>query len=96
MPALSVKLKSLPESAKGYAVIEVLSQEAIQSLDDPKNMEIIWAEKQDEKNALVDNVIQQHWMEGIAAVWRACEFDSMRALHLLFLCLAFVMLQYRS
>lgn len=80
LPALSVKLNSLPESAKGYAVIEVLSQDDVQPLSAPQNMDIIWVEKQNEKNVLVDNVIQQHWMEGIAAVWCACEFDSMRAL----------------
>lgn len=80
LPALSVKLKSLPESAKGYAVIEVLSQEDIQSLDAPKNMEVIWVEKQADVNTLADQVMQQAWMEGTVAVWCACEFDSMRAL----------------
>ncbi|MCG9677518.1 siderophore-interacting protein [Vibrio sp. Isolate24] len=77
LPALSVKVRSLPEQAKGYAVIQVESEEDIQPVDAPKNVEVIWLNA---SQSLVDQVRKLTWLEGMASIWCACEFDSMRQL----------------
>ncbi|MDD1780186.1 siderophore-interacting protein [Enterovibrio sp. ZSDZ35] len=79
LPALSVKIAGLPKNAKGYAVIEVLSESDIQPLDAPKDMNIEWVVKS-QKTSLADSVKSKHWLDGTAAIWSASEFDSMRAL----------------
>ncbi|MGY0615049.1 siderophore-interacting protein [Vibrio sp. FJH11] len=77
LPALSAKIRTLPEEAKGYAVISVISVADIQPLHAPAGMELIWLT---EGQALAEAVRELEWLEGDAAVWCACEFDSMRAL----------------
>lgn len=77
LPALSAKIRTLPEEAKGYAVISVLSAADIQPLHAPAGMELIWLT---EGQNLADAVRELTWLQGNAAVWCACEFDSMRAL----------------
>ncbi|MDF2155843.1 siderophore-interacting protein [Vibrio sp. CAU 1672] len=76
LPALSAKVRTLPEEAKGYAVISVISEADIQPLEAPEGMEIHWVTEQ----PLTDKVRELEWLDGEAAVWCACEFDSMRAL----------------
>ncbi len=77
LPALSAKIRTLPEEAKGYAVISVLSPADIQPLHAPAGMELIWLT---EGQALADSVRELEWLDGNASIWCACEFDSMRAL----------------
>lgn len=77
LPALSAKIKKLPESAKGYAIIQVKSSNDIQSIDAPKNMKIHWLAEQDNLSHHAQSV---PWLNGNASVWVACEFDSMRSL----------------
>ncbi|MDW2021567.1 MULTISPECIES: siderophore-interacting protein [unclassified Vibrio] len=77
LPALSAKIRTLPEEAKGYAVISVMSPDDIQPLHAPAGMELIWLT---EGQALADSVRELEWLDGNASVWCACEFDSMRAL----------------
>ncbi|MEF1309972.1 siderophore-interacting protein [Vibrio mytili] len=77
LPALSAKIRTLPEDAKGYAVISVLSSSDIQPLHAPAGMELIWLT---EGQPLAESVRELKWQDGTAAVWCACEFDSMRAL----------------
>ncbi|MFM2624570.1 siderophore-interacting protein [Vibrio owensii] len=76
LPALSAKIRTLPEDATGYAVISVISEADIQALEAPAGMEIHWITEQ----SLEDKVRSLEWKTGEAAVWCACEFDSMRAL----------------
>ncbi|WP_394143084.1 siderophore-interacting protein [Vibrio atypicus] len=76
LPALSAKVRKLPQDAKGYAVIKVESQQDIQPLDAPNGIEVKWITE----GTLQDTVTQLKWLEGDASVWCACEFDSMRAL----------------
>jgi NADPH-dependent ferric siderophore reductase len=77
LPALSVKLQTLPKNALGYAVIKVASKQDIQALKAPKDINITW---------LVDDSSLEYtckalpWLTGQVAVWCACEFDSMRSL----------------
>ncbi|END3382373.1 siderophore-interacting protein [Vibrio alginolyticus] len=77
LPALSAKIRTLPEEAKGYAVISVMSPDDIQPLQAPAGMELIWLTEQ---QTLADSVRELEWLDGNASVWCACEFDSMRAL----------------
>ncbi|EMN7341966.1 siderophore-interacting protein [Vibrio parahaemolyticus] len=77
LPALSAKIRTLSEEAKGYAVISVMSPADIQPLHAPAGMELIWLT---EGQALADSVRELEWLDGIASIWCACEFDSMRAL----------------
>ncbi|MGY6456500.1 siderophore-interacting protein [Vibrio parahaemolyticus] len=77
LPALSAKIRTLPEEAKGYAVISVMSPADIQPLHAPAGMELIWLT---EGQALADSVRELEWLDGNASTWCACEFDSMRAL----------------
>lgn len=77
LPALSAKIRTLPEEAKGYAVISVLSPADIHPLHAPADMELIWLT---EGQALADSVRELEWLDGNASIWCACEFDLMRAL----------------
>ncbi|WP_325895398.1 siderophore-interacting protein [Grimontia sp. NTOU-MAR1] len=78
LPALSVKIATLPHHALGHAVIEVESEDDIQPLHAPEGMQIDWLVKGEK--TLAGQVRDKKWFDGEAAVWCACEFDSMRAL----------------
>ena len=83
LPAITVNLAQLPDDAVGYAVIEVLSEADIQSIKKPRNIEIHWVVNptaSDSHSPLLEKVKSLVWLEGEAAVWTACEFNSMRAL----------------
>ncbi len=77
LPALSAKVRQLPETAKGYAVIKVLSEQDVQSITVPAGLQVEWIFDQD---SLDEKVRSLGWLDGDASVWCACEFDSMRAL----------------
>ncbi len=83
LPAITVNLAQLPADAIGYAVIEVLSADDIQSLKKPQNIEIEWVVNAQASNSsypLLERVKALSWLDGTPAVWAACEFNSMRAL----------------
>jgi NADPH-dependent ferric siderophore reductase len=83
LPAISVNLGELPDTAKGYAVIEVVSEEDIQELKHPENIEIKWVINPRpgvDSNALLNEVKSLNWLNGSTSVWTACEFNSMKAL----------------
>lgn len=83
LPAISVNLAQLPNDAKGYAVIEVVSKDDIQELDHPIGMELKWVVNShpgENANALLEQVKALPWLDGDASVWAACEFSSMKAL----------------
>ena len=77
LPALSVKIQSLPEQAIGYAVIQVDSEQDRQLINAPENIKIIWL---DASQSIAEQIQGLPWLEGEASVWCACEFDSMRQL----------------
>ncbi|MDP5252570.1 MULTISPECIES: siderophore-interacting protein [unclassified Vibrio] len=77
LPALSAKIKALPNTAHGYAVIQVVDLQDKQSIESPEGIEVIWI---DESESLSDTVKALPWLTGKASVWCACEFDNMRAL----------------
>lgn len=83
LPAICVNLEKLPRNAKGYAVIEILTEEDKQNIDAPKNIKIHWVinSQPDKPNTdLIDKVKQLDWMDGMVDVWVASEFDAMRHL----------------
>ena len=83
LPAISVNLGELPDNAKGYAVIEIVSKEDIQVLKHPENIDIKWVinpHPGTDSNALLKEVQSLGWLKGEASVWAACEFNSMKAL----------------
>ena len=87
LPAISVNLEMLPQDAKGYAIIEVISQEDIQPLRHPENIELKWVinpHPGENANLLVEQVKLLPWLQGQVSVWAACEFSSMKMLRAFF------------
>ena len=83
LPAISVNLESLPQDARGVAVLEILDEADIQPLQVPAGIELIWlvnSHPGDETHPLVERIRQIDWSPGRVQVWAACEFGSMRAL----------------
>jgi NADPH-dependent ferric siderophore reductase len=83
LPALSVNLETLPESAKGYAVIEVLDEKDIQQLKAPEGIEINWVVASNNdigREKIIECVRSRTWLDGRVGVWAASEFETMRAL----------------
>ena len=87
LPAIAVNLEQLPSNARGYALIEVISEADIQSLNHPENMELHWLinpQPDPEGDSLLSELKTLHWLPGQAAVWAATEFSSMRKLRAFF------------
>lgn len=87
LPAMSVNLEKLPLDAKGYAIIEVISEDDIQALQHPSGIELKWVVNPhpgENSSFLVDQITSLPWPKGSVSVWAACEFASMRALRSFF------------
>lgn len=86
LPALSCNLEQLPDSAKGYAFIEVMSELDIQDLKAPAGVSISWIINQGLKypERLLKAVYEAQWLAGKPYIWCACEFNAMRALRMYF------------
>lgn len=80
LPAISVNLERLPANARGYAVIEVLSQADQQQLEIPEGVEVHWVNRDAGEISLLSAVKSLPWYDGDVSVWAACEFETMRAL----------------
>ncbi|AEF54810.1 siderophore-interacting protein [Marinomonas posidonica] len=83
LPAISVNLAQLPNDAKGYAVIEVVSESDMQPLTHPKDLSIVWAinpQPGQQADFLLKQVQSLEWLDGSPAIWTACEFNSMKNL----------------
>ncbi|MEO9274228.1 siderophore-interacting protein [Marinomonas sp. 5E14-1] len=87
LPALSVNLEQLPDSAIGYAVIEIINEKDKQPLNHPKGIEIFWLENDspgEKPDALLNQIKRLDWLEGSVGIWAACEFSSMKNLRRFF------------
>ncbi|PYF84807.1 MULTISPECIES: siderophore-interacting protein [Marinomonas] len=87
LPAISVNLEKLPHDAKGFAILEVISEADIQPLKHPAGIELKWvinAHPGENNSSLLDEVKSLSWPEGSVSVWAACEFSSMKALRSFF------------
>lgn len=79
LPAISAQLESLPAEAKGYAIINVVSDADQQALKVPDGIQVIWLTESN-SSGLAKSLHDIEWLEGTPAVWAACEFSSMRAI----------------
>jgi len=81
LPAMVTNFGRLPEDAKGYVIIEIVSDDDRQDLPIPKGMDVIWVvnpQPGSDDSPLHVSVTEQKWLEGQVAVWAACEFKTMR------------------
>ena len=81
LPALAVNLEQLPEDARGYAVIEILSEDDKQDIAAPSGMDVRWLinpDNETENTQLFDAVRDLDWLEGTPYPWFAGEFNTMR------------------
>ena len=88
LPAISVNLELLPDNAKGFAVLEIMSEEDRIELNAPKGMQLIWVinpTPTKTNSSLSDAVMAVPWMKNQASIWVAGEFNTSRVLrqHLL-------------
>ena len=72
--------KTLPENAKGHAVIQINSAADKQELEAPEGIKIIWLIEEQTSETLSQAVRSLTWLDGQVSVWTACEFESMREL----------------
>jgi NADPH-dependent ferric siderophore reductase len=87
LPAVSCHLESLPYNAKGYAVLEINSEEDRQQLKKPAGVEVIWVVNPhpDSANTILSDVVKKRpWLAGKPSIWAACEFSNMRLLRAYF------------
>lgn len=83
LPALAVNLENLPDDARGYALIEVLSEDDRQAIDHPEGIELRWLVNPDPErpNALLDEHVRAlPWLPGTPYPWFAGEFSTMRSM----------------
>ena len=83
LPSISVNLAKLPSEARGYALIEVMSEDDIQTIEHPTGVTVRWLVNPHpggEGSAFLSAVEALPWLKGRAAVWAACEFNGMKVL----------------
>ncbi|MFI3276603.1 siderophore-interacting protein [Vibrio sp.] len=80
LPALSAKVKTLPEHATGHAVVQINSAADKQALEAPEGIKITWLIEDETEETLSQTVRSIEWLNGQVSVWTACEFESMREL----------------
>ena len=87
LPAISCQLERLPANAKGYAVLEIHSEQDQQPLIKPSGINVLWVinkHSDTDNSVLSDAVKTQPWLPGTPAIWAACEFSNMRLLRAYF------------
>lgn len=83
LPAISVNLEKLPSDAKGYAIIEVVSEADIQVLTHPADVKLHWVVNPrpgEDDRLLLNKLKTLTWLDSDVYVWCACEFSSMKVL----------------
>lgn len=83
LPAISINIEALPENSKGYAVIEILSENDKQILSKPKSFDIHWVVNSDAEKShkkLLEKIKSLKWYDDNPSIWVACEFNTMKAL----------------
>ena len=82
LPALSCQLEQLPNDARGYAFIEIMSAADRQPIHVPHGISLNWVVSSPaERSAkLIESVTHAPWREGTPSIWCASEFNTMRTL----------------
>lgn len=79
LPAISVNIEGLPDDAKGYALLEIISAADKQDIKSPDGFEIRWLEnsKPEQSDGVLLNAVRKlSWLDGHASVWVAGEFTA--------------------
>ena len=64
LPALSAKVKTLPEHAAGHAVIQINSAADKQTLEVPQGIKVTWLIEDETEETLSQTVRNTEWLEG--------------------------------
>lgn len=84
LPAISVNLRCLPDSARGYVVLEVIDEsDTCIDLQIPENIKVSWLinpAPEAASSKLADTVAALPWLPGQVGAWVAGEFSSSRAI----------------
>ncbi|WP_101756639.1 siderophore-interacting protein [Oceanicoccus sp. KOV_DT_Chl] len=83
LPALSVNLENMKDTARGYAIVEIKNENDKQRIDKPKGVELHWIINSDHHksaNLALDAVKKCPWLPGNLNVWVAAEFETTRTL----------------
>jgi len=83
LPAISVNLETLPEDAKGHAILLIRSKTDKQDLVVPEGITVDWLVESDlgaNPSLLADAVRKVPNIGGFAYAWVACEFEAMKQL----------------
>lgn len=83
LPAISANIERMQPDAKGYALLEVVSEDDIQNLDVPRHLQVDWivnSEPELENTVLFDRVKSLEWLPGEPYVWVAGEFSQSLAI----------------
>ncbi len=81
LPALAVNLELLPDTARGIAFVEALSEDDRLELKAPSSVDIRWIinpRPSLEHFPLAEALTSMPWPEGRVSVWAAGEFNAMR------------------
>lgn len=81
LPALAVNLEQLPAQARGYALIEVLTEADRQEIEVPGGVDVRWIvnENNEQENTILADAIRDlEWLPGTPYPWFAGEFNTMR------------------
>lgn len=83
LPAISANIERMGPDARGYALLEIISENDKQELDSPQGLQIDWivnSEPERENTVLLDRVRALQWLQGRPSVWVAGEFSQSLAI----------------
>jgi NADPH-dependent ferric siderophore reductase len=83
LPALSVNIEGMEDTARGHVIIEILNEEDKQSLPFPEQIDVHWMvnpDPQQSRSLLLDKLSSIEWYEGRPFVWIAGESKSVKVL----------------
>lgn len=83
LPAISANIERMQPDAKGYALLEIISEDDVQDLNFPRHLQVEWiinSEPEQENTALFDRVEALEWLPGDPYVWVAGEFSQSLAI----------------
>ncbi|WP_417222649.1 siderophore-interacting protein [Amphritea sp.] len=80
LPAIDNNLKRLPEDARGYLLLEIITEADKQAIDIetiPAGLEVIWIlnPHPGDLKKFSDAICQLPWLEGQPSIWVAAELD---------------------
>lgn len=80
LPAIAATLERLPENSIGFVILQVPTKEDQIELTVPERMTVIWV-KTDQ--AMVETVGNLKWLDGVPAIFIACEATVMKNLRMI-------------